>query len=176
MTGLIDTFDKDVMIFIKNSLYVKNIGIVMSFISFLGNLGFIWIVTAVYFSIKDRNKWVGIVMTVSLLVSFITVDLMIKGVFDRERPFEAIEGIALMTNKPFTSSFPSGHAASSFLAAVVLSHFYMRRSIYFFLLAFMISISRIYLFLHYPSDMAAGMLFGLAIGYFSIFLFKKIIH
>lgn len=176
MIETISKIDESVIIFIKDYLINEDISRIMIVFSLLGNLAFIWLVISIYLSISEKNKDIFIATAISLVLVLIIVDIILKETIDRERPFEIIKGIELFIKKPSTASFPSGHTASSFAAALVISKFKKKITAYLFVLALLISLSRLYLFLHYPSDVLVGMILGLVFGCISLYLWRKIRH
>jgi undecaprenyl-diphosphatase len=98
------------------------------------------------------------ITTAALLVT------LLKDAFDRSRPPVADSGLDPVGVVPASSSFPSGHAATAFAAAVAIALVYPRLGRPLLVLAAVIAISRIYLGVHYVLDVAAGMLLGIAVG------------
>ena len=105
-------------------------------------------------------------MVLALCLSQVAVDNVIKPLVGRPRPFVADPAIHVVGAicRP-TFSFPSGHAALSFSAAVVLAHALRRGRAAWYLLAALIAFSRVYIGVHYPIDVVVGTLVGLAVGY-----------
>ena len=97
-------------------------------------------------------------------------EIVIKTLVGRIRPSKSISQKNLLIKKPITYSFPSGHTSSSFAAALMISFEYPAFAFPVFILASLIAFSRLYLKVHYPSDVLAGMVLGLvcsiAINYF----------
>lgn len=91
----------------------------------------------------------------------LTIHKCVKDKVKRFRPFRVLNEIKNLINPPDEFSFPSGHTASAFLMAVLVSHFYPQWAIPSFGLATMIGLSRIYNGVHYPSDVLAGLILGL---------------
>jgi undecaprenyl-diphosphatase len=92
----------------------------------------------------------------SLLMSTLLVDYPIKYYFRRRRPFINIVRAVVVGRKPGSYSFPSGHTASSFAGAVLLSHYYPKRSGIYYAIASLVGFSRIYVGAHYPGDVLSG--------------------
>jgi undecaprenyl-diphosphatase len=92
------------------------------------------------------------------------ISAIIKPLFLRPRPYETLNDVILRTSKPASSSFPSGHAADSFFLASFLTVLYPRLWPVYYLLAFLIAVSRVYLGVHYPGDVTAGALIGSLLG------------
>lgn len=118
------------------------------------------------------RKW-GIAMLCALLLTTLLGEGLLKHLIARPRPFMHYPDLALLIPPPSTYSFPSGHSAASFAAAVVL--FRCRRSfgIPALILAALIAFSRLFLFVHYPTDVLAGILLGTAVGLLTCYLFRK---
>lgn len=133
---------------------------IFTFFSAIGDFGLIWLffIFCVLFSRKYR--YYGVTALVALALSMVVVHLFLKPGFARPRPFELYEGLELLIAPPFGSSFPSGHAASSFAVASCLFAANRKLGGYALVIAAIISLSRIYLFVHFPSDVLAGAVIG----------------
>lgn len=126
-----------------------------------GNTGTIWLLMAVPMLLNSivRNK--GIKLVLSLLLTGFMGEIVIKRLVGRMRPSKEIDQENLLIKKPITYSFPSGHTSSSFAAAVTISlNFPLTFAILAFALAGAIAFSRLYLRVHYPSDILAGAVLG----------------
>lgn len=140
-------------------------------ITHLGDRGGIWLITAFVLLFFEKSRRAGITMLLALLFSLILNNICLKNIFARVRPYEAVEGLISLIPAPRDYSFPSGHTASSFAAAVAL---YRNMPKVFgvcaIVLAVLIALSRLYVGVHYPTDVAGGAVFGLvsacAAGYF----------
>lgn len=129
-------------------------------ISFLGNAGWIWIALAVACLFFPKKRKLGITIGVALLLSLIMVNWTIKPLVSRARPFTYYENFRLLILIPAETSFPSGHASSSFAAATACFIGDKKLGSFALILAVLIAFSRLYLFVHFPSDVLAGVLFG----------------
>ena len=140
---------------------------VMWTLSALGAVGGIWLLAAAILAAwvpKCRGAAWQVVL--ALCLSQVAVDNVIKPLVGRPRPFVADPAIHVVgAYLPPTFSFPSGHAALSFSAAVVLAHALRRGRAAWYLLAALIAFSRVYIGVHYPIDVVVGTLVGLAVGY-----------
>ena len=100
-------------------------------------------------------------MVLSLIGTLLINNMLIKNLVARTRPYEVIEGLTYLIPKPREYSFPSGHAASSFAAAwVMFRQLPKRYGVPALLLAILIALSRLYVGVHYPSDVLFGMISG----------------
>ncbi len=114
-----------------------------------------------------EGKRVGICIILALALTYISVDLLIKPLVARPRPFAALPNIRQLEIPligrivPSPFSFPSGHCASSMAAAFIFGSFYRRFRVPLFVLVCLVAYSRVYLGMHYPSDCAAGIAVGL---------------
>jgi undecaprenyl-diphosphatase len=137
---------------------------VMSALSLLGQAGTIWILLGAIVVLRQPRLapmlWQ---IVLAILVAQIVVDHMVKPLVARGRPFDVIAGVRVLGPHPTTYSFPSGHAASAVAGAYLLSLMLARHRWAPWLLAIGIAFSRIYIGVHYPLDVAGGMLTGWAV-------------
>lgn len=132
----------------------------------VGYLGIIWFVIGFYIYFKEKKRGRGLLFslaTAELLSIF--VEVVIKNMVGRLRPQFVLPGVLVPFDFYHSFSFPSGHAVISFAAAYVLSKTLPKRKWFFYSLAVIISFSRIYLGKHFPSDIVAGAIIGLGIGW-----------
>ena len=122
------------------------------FITHLGDKGIIWILIGLILCFLPKYRRSGITMLLSLLLMLVIGNLTIKPIVARIRPYEYIDGIKLLIEKPSDFSFPSGHTFSSFTAAYSVFLYHKREGVAFLALAFLIAFSRLYLCVHFPSD------------------------
>lgn len=151
---------------------------IMKFFSFLGNKGWLPILIALLLLIfykKDRR--VGLSTTVGLLLAFIVCNLVLKNLFNRARPCDIWTEVETIVNRPHDSSFPSGHTNASFAVASAIILRNKKWGIFAIIVALLIAISRMYLFMHFPTDVLAGAANGFIwalISYFVInWIYKK---
>lgn len=130
----------------------------------LGDSGFIWILLALLLLCWKRTRKEGFWMFVVLLSGLIVGNLLLKNIIGRARPFIANPGITLLIPPPGGYSFPSCHTLSSFGAATFGYLTNPRWGRAALVLAFLIGISRLYLCVHYPSDVLAGAVIGAGLG------------
>ncbi len=121
-----------------------------------------WALLIVYFWMKNEKK-MALLLTVSIVVGALFT-YPLKFLIGRERPYEAIASTRLLTPAEADPSFPSGHAEMSFLAATVVSKFHPEYAKYLYAFSFIVVLSRVYVGVHFPGDVVAGMILGIIIG------------
>lgn len=110
----------------------------------------------------ERGRWAVLLLVLAVATSDFSSGLL-KHLFGRIRPCEAVEGARLLSGCGDSYSFPSSHASNIFAAMVLLSTRYRRLWPAFISIAFLVAYSRVYVGVHYPLDVAAGTLLGTAI-------------
>ncbi len=127
-----------------------------------------------------KTRRAAVCSAIALLGSLILNNMLLKPLVGRVRPYEVIEGLKLIGKRATDPSFPSGHTAASIASAVALCRFLKKRySIPLLVLALMIGFSRLYIGIHYPTDVLAGLLDGIALGIGGILIenvmYKKLV-
>ena len=161
-------FEFRILDFIQEYLSSPIMDRIMIFFTMLGDAGALWIAVALYMIISKKHRRTGIALSIALLVSSVLGNLILKPVFARPRPFITKEGMELLINAPGDFSFPSGHTLASFVSATVLIMREKKIGLCFLLPAVLISFSRMYLYVHFPTDILAGILLGVLMGILSV--------
>ena len=150
--------------FIQNILRTPFNDVIFTIITLMGELGFIWLLISVIFIIGKKRRTNGFLILTALAACILIGNLIIKNIVARPRPFTLNEEIDLFIPPPRGYSFPSAHTMTSFAAATVICYTDKKIGIFSLCLASLIAFSRIYLYVHYPSDVIAGLLSGIAVG------------
>lgn len=146
----------------------------MAFITSLGNAGIIWIVLAVVLLILPKTRKTGIIVAAALLMDLILCNLILKNLVARVRPYDVNTAIAILIKKPLDFSFPSGHTAASFAAMTALFLAKMKKAwIAALVLAVLIAFSRLYFYVHYPTDVLGGAVVGILSGIIGYAIVEK---
>ncbi len=165
--------DKKAMLFLQNNIQTDFLDKIMPRVSAAANAGIIWILAACIMGMSDKYKKTSKILIKALLLSTFVCNLVLKPFFGRIRPFDALESVESRIKEPKDPSFPSGHTMASFVAAMVIFCTSPLLGTAAFILAFFIAVSRLYLLVHYPSDVIIGSWLGAVIGALSIFKFGK---
>lgn len=160
--NFITKIDLSILNFIQDTLKSGFMDKMMTSITALGNMGIFWLLLIIVFLSSKEYKKLAKIMIVSLIINTVLVNIILKPIVGRVRPFELVDGIKLLVLKPTDPSFPSGHSAISFCMMTVIVLFSKSKSlnIMAIVLAFLIAFSRLYLYVHYPTDVIVGALLG----------------
>lgn len=165
MTEWITQIDGYILLWIQEVVRNHVLTPVFTVITTLGNGAIVWILISVGLLIPKRTRKVGSAGLLALLVSLLINNICLKNIVARIRPYDRIEGLVPLVERPRDFSFPSGHTGSSFAAAWVLfKKLPGKFGIPAMVLAGLIGISRLYVGVHYPTDVLAGVLTGIGSG------------
>lgn len=149
----------------------------VGFFTSLGDGGYIWLIIAAVLLCFKKTRVSALVMMISLAVGAIINDTILKEIFARPRPFSVNEDFKIFIESvgyelPSGFSFPSGHTFSSFNCAVVLTLFNKKMGYFTIPLATLIGLSRIFMCVHYPTDVLAGAVCGIltALAVYALYL------
>ena len=166
LTNWITKVDFMILNWIQENLRCEFLDKLLPVITFLGNSGWFFVMIAVVFlAIPKTRRW-GAWLGVSLSLGLIFCNMLIKNMVARTRPYNQVENITLLIDKLSDYSFPSGHTvvAFEFFTVVLCMPIKKIYKVLAGILAFTIAFSRLYLYVHFPSDVLAGMLLGSLFG------------
>lgn len=134
----------------------------MLLISLIGN-GILWVLTAVICLVFKKTRPFGRSLTASLLMGLVTCSLILKPIVQRIRPYDLNQTISIIVQAEKDFSFPSGHTFFAFGTATIIFMYNKALGIAAYLFAALIAFSRLYLYVHFPTDIICGMIFGILI-------------
>mgnify|MGYP003400856734 CR=1 FL=1 len=139
-------------------------------ITSLGNAGIFWIILTVFMLIICKDKKPAWASGIALIISLLIVNILLKNLVARSRPCwdeSALRNVKMLVNIPKDYSFPSGHSSASFAASVAIVQYRRKLGISLIILASIIALSRLYLFVHWPTDVLCGVVIGIFSGLIS---------
>lgn len=153
------------------------INYLFKFITILGDAGIVWIVLGLILLFFKKTRKAGVFVLCGLIATSLINNLTLKPIIGRARPFtksaelvEFLERIGLKL--PNSPSFPSGHTFAAFCSAILLTLTMGKKWAFIYIPAILISLSRIFLCVHYPSDVLMGAVLGTLVGVGVYFLVK----
>ena len=136
---------------------------IMLFISSLGDSGWFWLAIGVVCLIFKKSRKMGWQVLLSMLGTFIIGNLIIKNIVARPRPCDIDTAVTLLLSRPHGHSFPSGHSINSMVAAVALFLNNKKIGIPAIIIATLIGFTRMYLFVHFPTDVIVGFVIAILV-------------
>jgi undecaprenyl-diphosphatase len=160
ISNFINTIDETVLFYIQEHLKNPALDRVMVFFSSLGNAGFLWIVIAFILILIKRYQKCGLSLLCAISLATFLGENLLKPLFGRVRPCNKYPEIALLIERLSSPSFPSGHTMVAFASSTLLFVYNPVFGIIAYMIATLIAFSRMYLFVHYPTDILGGIFFG----------------
>ena len=147
------------------TLHGSFLDVLLPAISRLSDHGEVWILLAVILLIMPKTRKVGIALACGLAFDFLLCNLWLKPMIGRIRPYELRPAVELLVSPPQDAAFPSGHTAVSFAAVAALATAHCRLWKPALVLAVLIALSRLYLYVHWPTDVLGGVIVGTFAGW-----------
>lgn len=179
------SFDLPILEWIQENVANGFLDFLMPIITIFGDAGIFWIACAAVMLIFPKTRKTGLAMGVALVMGLLVCNICLKPLVARMRPLvyeveklgnsaaDLLHSGQLLVGKPSDFSFPSGHTIASFEAAGVLMLNNKKLGIPALVLAILIAFSRMYLFVHYPTDVLVSVVLGTLFAILANYLVKK---
>jgi undecaprenyl-diphosphatase len=163
---MLENLDVSLFFLINHLPHLPVVVFLASLFSGIGPVGLISMgfVVSLFFYLETKNHWFFLPITLSGFLSYVLAEEFIKSVVARPRPELTLSSVVVFEQYP-GYSFPSTHTTTAFACAYILSRFAPRYTWLWFLLAACVGFSRMYVGAHYPSDVLAGGILGVVIGF-----------
>ena len=129
-----------------------------------GSYGQLWLIIAALLLIFKKTRKAGISVLIAYLAVYLLGQIVLKQLISRPRPCQIDQTFALLVARPSSTSFPSTHSAWAFGAATAIFMRHRKLGAAAYAVAALIAFSRLYMFLHFPTDVLFGMALGIALG------------
>ena len=179
LDSLAVSFDLPILDWIAANLWCPVLDFIMPIITVLGDAGIFWIAVSVLLMFIKKTRKLGFGMAIAMVIGLLVCNVYLKPTVERIRPYDFQREhfgvvIKLLIEEQHDFSFPSGHTIASFEACTVLMLGNKKLGIPATLLAILIAFSRLYLYVHYPTDVIASVILGTLFGIIGYFLAQKI--
>ena len=167
-------FDSSILLWIQDSLRAGFLTPVVKVITHLGDKGALWILITLALLCFRKTRRLGILCGIAMAIGLVVTNLVIKNWVARVRPYEVIPGLNCIVGLADDWSFPSGHTTNSLACAWVLFRCAPRKyGVPALVVAILISLSRLYVGVHYPTDVLGGAVIGLGSACLALWLVPK---
>ena len=166
MLEIIQTVDETILLWIQETVRQGWLNPLVEFYTTLGNGGLLWIVLSLVLLCWRPTRKVGAAALLALLLGALCTNVVLKNLVQRPRPYTVVEGLIPLLTSGDPNSFPSGHTSASFAAAAAWWRTLPRRwmQVTAVVLAALMALSRLYVGVHFPTDVAAGAIIGTVCG------------
>lgn len=167
----------NILNFIQDNMHNDILTPILKGISCIGNIGLIWIIISIIFVLIKKYRKIGITMCIGLMLCLIIGNGILKPLISRTRPYdlEINSNIQIQIQKPNDYSFPSGHTLAAFTSAVIILLYNKKLGIFAMILATLMAFSRLYFYVHFPTDVIGGIILGIAFALISKWIIKRYI-
>ena len=175
---LLWTFDFQILFFIKDHIRCEFLNVVVPFYTTLGDDGIIWIIMGLILLVPKKTRKCGIMVLATLLVMLVVNNIVLKNLIARARPYatypELVSDLADIIHIPKSYSFPSGHTVSAMAVAFTVLSQHKKLGLVTIILAFLMGLSRLYVCVHFPTDVYGGIIVAALISLSVIVAEKKL--
>lgn len=169
----ITSIDFAILDFIQSTIKCVLLDYIMAFFSYIGEAGGIWLISAIIMLVFRKTRSTGVMIIVAVFAGYLIGEVGIKNIVGRLRPFRVNTDIVLNITPPSGYSFPSGHSCSSFAAATVIFMRNKKLGIFALVVASLVAFSRLYNYVHFPSDVICGIILGIICAVVTVYVFRK---
>ena len=172
------SFDLPILDWIQANMRSGFMDFIMPWITILGDAGIFWMICAGVLAISKKYRRIGFGMAIAMVLGLLVCNVTLKPLVARIRPYDFQETLGVTVNllieKQHDFSFPSGHTIASFEACTVMLLGSRKLGIPATILAILIAFSRMYLYVHYPTDVIASVILGTLFGVIGYLVTHKI--
>lgn len=166
--------DFNILFWIQNLIRNDVFDVIIPFYTSLGEDGIIWIALGLILLIPKKYRKTGIMVLAALLVMLVVNNIVLKNLIARPRPCWTYPEMVQLVHNPSSYSFPSGHTTSAFAVAFTVFSQHKKLGKVIIIMAAIMAFTRLYVFVHFPTDIYGGILVAAAITTFVCFMEKKI--
>ena len=166
--------DFNILFWIQNLIRNDVFDVIIPFYTSLGEDGIIWIAFGLILLIPKKYRKTGIMVLAALLVMLVVNNIVLKNLIARPRPCWTYPEMVQLVHNPSSYSFPSGHTTSAFAVAFTVFSQHKKLGKVIIVMAAIMAFTRLYVFVHFPTDIYGGILVAAAITTFVCFMEKKI--
>lgn len=164
------------ILYALNGMHNDVLDVIMKALTFIAENGILFIIIAAIMLFNSKTRKCGFYILVSLGLGFLIGNCLIKNWVARPRPCWIDTSIPLLVPNLADYSFPSGHTMAAFEFAVTIFLFNKKWGIPAIIIACLVGLSRMYLFVHFPTDVIAGAIFGTLFAVCTFYIGNAIIN
>lgn len=170
------SFDSSILLWIQNSVRTDFLSPVVKVITHLGDKGIFWIAVTLALLVFKKTRRLGVFCGVAMVIGLLVTNLVIKNWVARVRPYDLIPGLTNIIENQHDFSFPSGHTTNSLACSWVLFRRakHKKWGVLALVVAILIALSRLYVGVHYPTDILGGAAIGIGSACLSMWLVPKL--
>lgn len=172
---MLNQIESEFLVWIQENLRFDWLNDIFVFITHFGDGGLFWILVSVFLLLRKSTRKAGITSSVSIALGALCTNVCLKNLVQRTRPYVVNENLNVLIDFPSDYSFPSGHTCASFAVATVIFCLLPRKyGVPAIIFASLIAISRMYVGVHYFTDILGGLIVGVSAALLAIYIVKKV--